>query len=145
MAFVITRLCRDCVDGSCVDACPVDAIVEHLPQATESDLPRQLFINPDDCVSCTRCAPECPWEAIYDEADVPEAFNSDIELNALSATRPGEFHVPVTRLLRGASPNEVLANKRRWGLLEGDSMEGLVESVINRCRTVAEAVVPLAS
>jgi ferredoxin len=119
MVFVITRLCRDCVDGACVDYCPTDAIVEHRPGGRDSDLPHQLFINPELCIGCTACAPACPWEAIYDEDDVPEVFQSDIELNAMSAARPAEFHVPVTRLHRDASSSEVLANKRRWGLIEG--------------------------
>jgi ferredoxin len=118
MAFVITRLCRDCVDGACVDACPVDAIVEHRPANGEPELPRQLFISPSECICCTACAPACPWEAIYDEDDVPDVFQSDIELNAISAARPEEFHVPVTRLHRDASSGEVLANRRRWGLIE---------------------------
>jgi ferredoxin len=128
MAFVITRLCRDCVDGACVDACPVDAIVEHRPQRGESDLPRQLFINPDECICCTLCAPACPWEAIYDEDDVPQAFQSDIELNAISAARPTEFHVPTERLRHGASPDDVLANKKRWGLIDDDPVEVRVVS-----------------
>jgi ferredoxin len=118
MACVITRLCRDCVDGACVDVCPVDAIVEHRPECGTSDLPRQLFINPDECICCNLCAPECPWEAIFDESDVPAPFRSDIELNAVSAQRREEFHVPVERLGRGASANEVLQNKARWGLLD---------------------------
>ncbi len=119
MAFVITRLCRDCVDGACLDVCPVDAIVEHRPSGCVSDLPHQLFINPELCIGCGACAPECPWEAIYDEGDVPAPFQTDIELNAISAARPEEFHVPEARLHRGASSSEVLDNKLRWGLIEG--------------------------
>ena len=38
MAFVITRLCRDCVDGACIDVCPVDCIVKHAPADRESEL-----------------------------------------------------------------------------------------------------------
>ena len=60
MAFVITRLCRDCVDGACVDVCPCDCILEHRPASGESELPRQLFIDPSECISCNVCAPECP-------------------------------------------------------------------------------------
>ena len=116
MAYVITRLCRDCVDGACVDECPVDCILEHRPTNGPSNLPRQLFINPDDCISCNLCVAECPWEAIYEESDVPEAFRDDIALNKLSFTRNSEFHVPVERLRRGATPDEVDENKRRWGI-----------------------------
>ena len=114
MAYIITRLCRDCVDGSCVDVCPCDSIVEHRPDGRSSDLPRQLFIDPESCISCGACAPVCPWEVIFDEDDVPAAFHDDIALNALSSTRPGEFHVPVERLHRGATAEEVERNKARW-------------------------------
>lgn len=117
MTFVITRLCRDCVDGSCVDACPVDAIVEHRPEDNHpSDLPHQLFINPDECISCAHCVPECPWEAIYEEGDVPAAFEADIALNARTLERPEEFHVPISRLRKGATAEEISSNKERWGL-----------------------------
>jgi ferredoxin len=127
MAFVITRLCRDCVDGACVDACPCDAIVEHRPETGESDLPRQLFINPELCIDCSACLPECPWESIYPDTDVPELFQSDIDLNAMSAVRPDEFHVPIARLRRGASSSEVLANKERWGLVESELLRSALE------------------
>jgi ferredoxin len=116
MAYVITRLCRDCVDGACVGACPVSCIFEHRPEGRESELPNQLFINPRDCIDCDRCLPECPWDAISREEDVPELFSDDVALNALSAERPSEFHVPVERLSKRPTPDEVDENKLRWGL-----------------------------
>lgn len=117
MAHVITRLCRDCVDGACVDICPVDCILEHRPSNGPSNLPRQLFIDPGECIDCRLCLPECPWEAITMDSDIPLAFVDDIALNALASTRNPEFHVPVERLRRGATPEEVDENKRRWGIL----------------------------
>jgi ferredoxin len=117
MIYVITRLCRDCVDGACVDTCPVDCILEHRPAEGPSDLPRQLFIDPDICIGCGACEPACPWEAISEESDVPARFREDIALNVLASTRNAEFHVPVQRLLRGATRDEVDENKRRWGIL----------------------------
>jgi ferredoxin len=114
MAFVITRLCQDCVDGACVDACPCDCILEHRPAQGESDLPRQLFIDPAVCIDCAACAPECPWEAIFPDVDVPEAFKDDIALNALASGQPPDFHVPTQRLLRHPTAEEIDANRRRW-------------------------------
>jgi ferredoxin len=119
MTFVITRLCRDCVDGSCVDACPVSAIVQHRPSNGVSDLPRQLFINPEECICCAACVPECPWEAIFDEDAVPVQFEADIALNAITAARAGEFDVPIARLRKGATFEQVSENKARWGLTQG--------------------------
>ena len=116
MAFVITRLCQNCVEGSCVDVCPKDCIVEHRPQGGESDLPHQLFIDPGECIDCHACVPECPWDAIYPDTNVPDVFEDDIALNARAALHPEEYHVPTSRLRRGATREEVEDNKRRWGL-----------------------------
>lgn len=114
MAVVITRLCQDCVDGACVEVCPTEAIVEHRPADRVSELPNQLFVNPDSCISCNLCTPECPWEAIYDEDDVPKAFASDIALNRRAFEKSEEYHVPASRLLRGASSDDVERNRNKW-------------------------------
>jgi ferredoxin len=114
MAFVITRLCQDCVDGACVDHCPTEAIVEHRPAGRASELPNQLYINPDLCIDCNGCAPECPWEAIFEESDVPAAFATDIALNRRAHEHEAEYHVPVARLRRGATAEEVERNRARW-------------------------------
>ena len=114
MAFVITRLCRDCVDGACVDVCPTDCIVEHRPAQGESHLPRQLFIDASVCIDCALCAPECPWEAIFPDVDVPGTFRDDIALNALASGQSPDFHVPTQRLLCRPSAEEVAANRQRW-------------------------------
>jgi ferredoxin len=125
MAFVITRLCRDCVDGACVRACPVDCIVRHVGNPGEPSLPNQLYIDPDPCIDCGQCAPECPWEAIYPDTDVPAAFHDDIALNAQASERERGFHVPVEHLMRRTAaallpePAEIEENRRRWGLSRG--------------------------
>jgi len=41
-----------------------------------------LYINPDECIDCGACAPECPVSAIFPADDVPEQWRSYIELNA---------------------------------------------------------------
>ncbi len=41
-----------------------------------------LVIDPDECIDCTLCEPECPVEAIMADEDVPEEMQSYIELNA---------------------------------------------------------------
>ena len=115
MAYVITRLCRDCVDTACAAVCPEpDCIVLHRPPDGASTLPNQLFINPDQCIDCGACEPECPWEAIFPEDDVPAEFAADIALNAITAARPAEFVEATT--LPNPKPNadEIDANKRRW-------------------------------
>ena len=49
------------------------------------ELDGQLVIHPEDCIDCAACVAECPVEAIYAEADVPEQFKADIEFNAVQA------------------------------------------------------------
>jgi ferredoxin len=41
-----------------------------------------LVIDPDECIDCTLCEPECPVEAIMAEEDIPEDQKQFIELNA---------------------------------------------------------------
>jgi ferredoxin len=46
-----------------------------------------LYINPDECIGCGACAPECPVEAIFDEPDVPAEWQDFIALNAEMAPK----------------------------------------------------------
>ena len=73
MTFVVTESCIRCKYTDCVDVCPVDAFREG---------PNFLAIDPDDCIDCAVCVPECPVNAIYAEEDVPSGQQSFIALNA---------------------------------------------------------------
>jgi ferredoxin len=44
--------------------------------------PNFLVIDPDECIDCTLCEPECPVEAIYSEDEVPEGQEHFLKLNA---------------------------------------------------------------
>ena len=77
MAFVVTEPCRDCKDTDCVTVCPVDAFYQDE---------RMLYIDPETCICCGMCVPECPVEAIFDEPDVPDQWQDYIALN-LERTR----------------------------------------------------------
>ena len=120
MTWVITSLCQDCVDMSCVDVCPVDCIVQLQPEnspATAADwIKNQLYIDPDECIDCGVCEPECPWEAIFGEEEVPEIFQADIALNARVLEIRDQFAVPENPMpAESPSPDEVAANKEKWG------------------------------
>ena len=55
-----------------------------------------LYIDPEDCIDCEACVPECPVEAIFAEANVPAQWTSFIQLNAEKAPPPqgrGEGHI----------------------------------------------------
>ncbi len=73
MAYVVTDNCIKCKYTDCVDVCPVDCFYEG---------PNFLVINPDECIDCALCEPECPAEAIFADDDVPDNMTNFIELNA---------------------------------------------------------------
>lgn len=61
MAFVVTEQCIRCKFSDCVEVCPVDCFYEG---------PNYLVINPDECIDCALCEPECPVNAIMSEDDL---------------------------------------------------------------------------
>jgi NAD-dependent dihydropyrimidine dehydrogenase PreA subunit len=75
MTYVITENCVDVKDASCVEVCPVNCIYS-------SDDDRAYFINPDECIDCGACEPECPVTAIFSEDAVPENQTEWTGLNA---------------------------------------------------------------
>lgn len=80
MTFVITEKCIRCKYMDCVEVCPVDCFYEG---------PNFLVINPDECIDCALCEPECPVNAIYAEDDLPEQYQHFLPLNTeLSAQWP---------------------------------------------------------
>ncbi len=73
MTYVVAEPCVKCKFTDCVDVCPVDCFVEGE---------NFLAINPDECIDCGACVPECPAEAIFEETELPEKWEPYIELNA---------------------------------------------------------------
>jgi ferredoxin len=80
MTYVVTENCIKCKYTDCVEVCPVDCFHEG---------PNFLVIDPDECIDCALCEPECPAEAIFAEDDVPGEQQAFIALNVeLSAEWP---------------------------------------------------------
>ncbi|MEM1091822.1 MAG: ferredoxin FdxA [Pseudomonadota bacterium] len=73
MTFVVTESCIKCKFTDCVEVCPVDCFHEG---------PNFLVIDPEECIDCTLCEPECPVDAIYPEEDLPADQEHFTELNA---------------------------------------------------------------
>lgn len=73
MTFVVTDNCIRCKYTDCVEVCPVDCFYEG---------PNFLVINPDECIDCALCEPECPANAIFSEDEIPKGQEVFIELNA---------------------------------------------------------------
>ena len=82
MTFVITEACIDVKDTACVDVCPVDCIHPTSEFGEIFDNEPQLYIDPEECIDCGVCEPECPVEAIYADDALPEELERFIEINA---------------------------------------------------------------
>ena len=112
MAYIVIDNCTDCMFTDCVTVCPVNCFYGSA---------NMMYIHPDECIDCGACVPECPVEAIFAEADVPEdktewtAKNADVkdleaDLNARSRA--------VQRHARRVLPHDVvlgLDDERRHG------------------------------
>ena len=73
MTYVVTGNCQKCRFTDCVVVCPVDCF--HADG-------EMLYIDPDSCIDCDACAPECPVEAIFPEEDVPDDQKKWTAINA---------------------------------------------------------------
>lgn len=72
MTYVVLESCIKCKYTDCVEVCPVDCFHEG---------PNFLVIDPDECIDCTLCEPECPVDAIVAEDDIPEGMEKLLALN----------------------------------------------------------------
>ena len=90
MPYIIAEPCVSTCDTAWVDVCPVDCI--HGPYDKEgagAEVHKdgfnpdgvQLYIDPDECIDCGACEPECPVEAIFDEDDTPDEWKKYIKIN----------------------------------------------------------------
>jgi len=97
MSYIIGKPCDGVCDTICVDVCPVDCI--HGPididgsgrevseMSSEELIGKQLYINPDECIDCGACLPECPVKAIYPT----EQHTIEVEGNDVSVKKNYEF------------------------------------------------------
>jgi NAD-dependent dihydropyrimidine dehydrogenase PreA subunit len=72
VTYIIAEPCIDIKDLSCVDVCPVDCIHE---------FGRILVIDPEECIDCGACEPECPVEAIFPEDALPAKWEPFVKIN----------------------------------------------------------------
>lgn len=76
MTFVITDNCKNCRFTDCVTVCPVNCFYGD---------DQMLYINPEECIDCGACEPECPVEAIYDESNLPEDKIKWLKINEINS------------------------------------------------------------
>jgi len=86
LTHVVTEACIQCRYTDCVDVCPVDCFRQG---------PNFLTIDPDECIDCAVCIPECPVNAIVAEEDLPAEQQHMTALNAELARLPG--WAPITK------------------------------------------------
>ena len=91
MTYIIAEPCVGTCDTACVEVCPVDCI--HGPHdktgagaeaKADGFVPEEndsLYIDPEECIDCGACEPECPVEAIFEESEVPDEWNKYIKVN----------------------------------------------------------------
>lgn len=73
MPFVVTGKCINCRYSDCVEVCPVDCFYQGE---------NMLVINPDECIDCGVCEPECPIEAIKSDDELSTTELKWAEINA---------------------------------------------------------------
>ena len=73
MTYVVIENCIKCKHTDCVEVCPVDCFYEG---------PNFLVIDPEECIDCALCEPECPIEAIVADHEIPAGQEGFLELNA---------------------------------------------------------------
>ncbi|HRQ57399.1 MAG TPA: ferredoxin family protein [Azoarcus taiwanensis] len=104
MTHVVTEACIRCKYTDCVTMCPVDAFREG---------PNFLVIDPEECIDCTLCVPECPVDAIVPEEELTEDQREYLALNTeLAKAWPliVEAHAP----LPDADTWATVQDKRQW-------------------------------
>jgi ferredoxin len=95
MTFVVTEACIRCKYTDCVSVCPVDCFHEG---------PNFLVIDPNECIDCAVCVPECPVNAIVADSDLTAGQHEFLDLNARLAAQ-----WPVI-----ASTREPLPDAEQW-------------------------------
>ena len=79
MTYVVCEPCVNCRYTDCVVVCPVEAF--HLDD-------NAVWINPETCIDCDACVPECPVEAIFADSTLPDHYAEWLDLNAEAAEHP---------------------------------------------------------
>ena len=109
MSFVVTEACIRCKYTDCVSVCPVDCFHEG---------PNFLVIDPQVCIDCAVCVPECPVGAIVPDTEVPPGQADFVEMNARLAAQWPVIH----------QAREPLPEAEHWASV-ADKRELLLEAV----------------
>ncbi len=101
MTYVVTDACVRCKFMDCIEVCPVDCFYEGE---------NFLVINPDECIDCGVCEPECPVDAIKPDSEDPTS--KWVSINAKYA----KIWPNIT--LKGEPPSDAADFERESGKFE---------------------------
>ena len=105
MTHVVTGRCVDCRYTDCCTVCPVDCFYE-------TKEPAMLVIDPDTCIDCELCIPECPIHALWPEDELPECYEEWVEKNE-QLYEAGEVITEKVDALEGALTLEEIQEKEQ--------------------------------
>ena len=91
MTYVITENCIKCKYTDCVEVCPVDCFHEG---------PNFLVINPEECIDCSMCEPECPIDAIKSDEDLTDEDKGFLDINMRLSQK-----WPIISVIKDAPPD----------------------------------------
>ncbi|MGC6404052.1 MAG: ferredoxin FdxA [Candidatus Comchoanobacterales bacterium] len=84
MTYVVTEQCIKCKHTDCVEVCPVDCFYE-----TEN----MLVINPEECIDCALCEPECPVDAIVADSELSDDQHDFLNINKTLSTSSQSINI----------------------------------------------------
>ena len=115
MTHVVTERCVDCRYVDCARVCPVDCFYEVLDS-------HMLVINPDECIDCKACVPECPVHAIWPEDELPQVYVEWTARNAEFAAKGTQVpsDTDLEKLASAITLEQVQAREksRGWAVVE---------------------------
>ena len=109
MAHVVTERCVDCRYTDCCAVCPVDCFYE-------IESPAMLVIDPDTCIDCGLCIPECPIQAIWPEDELPDAYSDWLDKNAELFGGGTMIKTKIDALPAALSLSQIQTRERERGL-----------------------------
>jgi ferredoxin len=89
MAFVVTENCQSCRFTHCVSVCPAGCF--HRDE-------QMVYIDPESCIDCGACAPECPVDAIWNEYELPQNLQKWSEINRDKASKAARLEQQIAPL-----------------------------------------------
>src|SRR6202043_1968726 len=125
VTYIIAEPCIDIKDKSCVDVCPVDCIHEAA---------RILVIDPEECIDCGACEPECPVEAIFPEDSLPDKWQPFVKINYAYGDTDTINRLVDEYADRAQRPEPAARNTSAVSLFDGQAERLLLAWTGLRCR-----------